>query len=130
MERVFTVEDADVDEEDEFADEFAFHNNCLLNGVDEIITSNHQEAQNFLKRMMERVKKALEKKEREKDIFVKEGPEWDEARELFQKKELTLEKNEDQVVLDHIRQLRTLYPNIHTFYEKLDEQVTSVSVSA
>ena len=38
--------------------------------------------------------------------------------------------NEDRVVLDHIRELRSLYPNIHTFYETLDEQLTSVSVSA
>ena len=107
-----------------------FHNDCLFNGVDEIITPNLQEAQNLLKRKLERVKKALERKEREKDILLKEGPEWDEARKLFQKKELTLDTNEDRVVLDHIRELRSLYPNIHTFYEKLDEQVTSISVSA
>ena len=45
VERVFTVEEftadeAQVDEEDEFADEYAFHNDCLLSGVDEIISDN------------------------------------------------------------------------------------------
>ena len=32
---VFTTEEAQIDEEDEFAGEYAFHNDCLLNGVDE-----------------------------------------------------------------------------------------------
>ena len=127
---VFTTEEAEVDEEDEFADEYAFHNDCLLNGVDKIITPNIQEAQDLLKKKLERVKKALERKEKQRDILRKEGPKWDEAQNLFKKKEMTLERNEDRVILDHIRELRSQYPNIHTFYEKLDEQVTSVSVSA
>ena len=43
MERVFTVEEftadeAQVDEEDEFADEYAFHNDCLFNEIDEVIS--------------------------------------------------------------------------------------------
>ena len=49
-------------------------------------------------------------------MILKEGPQWDEARNLFNKKELTLEKNEDMVVLDHIRELWSQYSNIHTFY--------------
>ena len=52
-------------------------------------------AQDLLKRKLERVRKALERKQREEDILIKEGPEWDEARELFKKKELTMERNED-----------------------------------
>ena len=71
---MFTGAEAEVDEEDEFADEFAFHNDCLFNDVDEIITPNLQEAQNLLKRKLERVTKALERKKRENDIFLKEGP--------------------------------------------------------
>ena len=31
-------------------------------------------------------------------MIMKEGPQWDEARTLFKKKELTLDKNEDRVV--------------------------------
>ena len=50
-------------------------------------------------------------------MILKEGPQWDEARIRFNKKELTLEKNEDRVVLDHLRELQSLYPIIHTFYE-------------
>ena len=92
MHGVFTTEEAEVDEEDEFADEYDFHNDCLLNSVDEIITPNIQEAQDHINRKLERVRKALERKEREKDILLKEGPEWDEAQNLFKKKELTLEK--------------------------------------
>ena len=82
-----------MDEEDEFADEYAFHDDCLLNGVDEIISKNIQDAHDLLKRKLERVRKALERKEREKDVILKEGPLWDEARSLFKKKKLTLEKN-------------------------------------
>ena len=36
----FTTDEAQVDEEDEFADEYAFHNDCFLSGVDEVISSN------------------------------------------------------------------------------------------
>ena len=60
---MFTNEEAQVDEEDEFAGEYAFHNDCLLNGVEEIITTDIQEAQNLLKRKLERVRKALERRE-------------------------------------------------------------------
>ena len=135
VEKVFTVEEftadeAQVDEEDEFADEYAFHNDCLLSGVDEVISSNIQETQDLLRRKLERVRKALERKEREKDVILKEGPQWDEARSLFKKKELTLDKNEDRVVLDRIRELRSQQPNIHNFYEKFFDEVTNVSVSA
>ena len=103
VERVFTAEEftadeAQVDEDDEFADEYAFHDDCLLSGVDEIISKNIQDVQDILKRKLERVRKALERKEREKDVILKEGPLWDEARSLFKNKELTLEKNEDRVV--------------------------------
>ena len=64
VERVFTTEEftadeAQVDEEDEFADEYAFHDDCLLSGVEEIITKNIQDAQDLLKRKQERVRKAL-----------------------------------------------------------------------
>ena len=52
VEGVFTNEEAQVDEEDEFAGEYAFHNDCLLNGVEEIITTDIQEAQNVLKRKL------------------------------------------------------------------------------
>ena len=62
MEGVFTIEEAQVDEEDEFADEYAFHNDCLFNGIDEVITPTIQEAHDLLKRTLERVRKALEKK--------------------------------------------------------------------
>ena len=126
----FTADEAQVDEEDEFADEYAFHNDCLLSGVDEVISKNILEAQAYLKRKLERVRKALERKEREKDVLLKEGSQWDEARSLFKKKELTLAKNEDRIVLDYIRDLRSQLPNIHTFYEIFSDQVTNVSVSA
>ena len=63
-------------------------------------------------------------------MILKEGPQWDEARSLFKKKELTLDKNEDRVVLDRIRELRSQQPNIHNFYEKFFDEVTNVSVSA
>ena len=36
----FTADEAQVDEEDEFADEYAFHDDCLLSGVKEIITKD------------------------------------------------------------------------------------------
>ena len=48
-------------------------------------------------------------------MILKEGPQCDEARSLFKKKELTLDKNEDRVVLDRIRELRSQQPNIHNF---------------
>ena len=83
-----------------------------------------------MKRKLERVRKDLERKARDNDVILKEGPQWDEAQILFNKKELTLEKNEDMVVLDHVRELRSQYPNIHTFYESFTDQVTSVFVSA
>ena len=126
----FTVDEAQVDEEDEFADEYAFHDDCLLSGVKEIITKNIQVAQDLLKRKLERVRKSLERREREKNVILKEGPLWDEARTLFKKKELTLEKNEDRVVLDYICELRSQLPDIHKFYEVFSDQVTNVSVSA
>ena len=71
VEKVFTVEEftadeAQVDEDDEFANEYAFHNDYLFSGVDEVITSNIQEAQDLLRRKLERVRKALERKERER----------------------------------------------------------------
>ena len=83
MEGVFTIEEAQVDEDDEFVDEYIFHNDYLLNGIDEIISLTIQEAQDLLKRKLERVRKTLERKEREKDVMLKEGPECDEARNLF-----------------------------------------------
>ena len=126
----FTADEAQVDEEDEFADEYAFHDDCLLTGVKEIITTDIRVAQALLKRKLERVKKAIERREREKDVILKEGPLWDEARTLFKKKELTLEKNEDRVILDYIRDLRSQLPDIHKFYEVFSDQVTNVSVSA
>ena len=52
----------------------------------------HPSEHDLMKRKLERVRKALERREREKDVVVKEGPLWDEARTLFKKKELTLEK--------------------------------------
>ena len=135
VEKVFTVEEftadkAQVNEEDEFAGKYAFHNDCLFSGVDEVISSNIQEAQDLLRRKLERVRKALERKEREKDVILKEGPQWDEARSLFNKKEMTLDKNEDKVILDRIRELRSQFPNIHNFYENFSDEVTNVSVSA
>ena len=135
VERVFTVEEftadeAQVDEDDEFADEYAFHDDCLLSGVDEVISKNIQDAHDLLKRKLERVRKALERKEREKDVILKEGPLWDEARSLFKKKELTLEKNEDMVILDRIRELHSQFPDIHKFCENFSDEVTNVSVSA
>ena len=135
VERVFTVEEftadeSQVDEEDEFADEYAFHNDCLFSGIDEVISTNIQDSQGLLKRKLERVRKAVERKDREKNMILKEGPQWDEARSLFKKKELTLDKNEDMVVLDRIRELRSQQPNIHNFYEKFSDDITNVSVSA
>ena len=62
-------------------------------------------------------------------MILKEGPLWDEARTLFKKKEMTLENNEDRVVLDYIRELRSQLPDIHKFYEIFSDQVTNVSVS-
>ena len=126
----FTADEAQVDEEDEFADEYAFHDDCLLSGVKEIITKDIRIAHDLLKRKPERVRKALERREREKDVILKEGPLWDEARTLFKKKELTLEKNEDRVVLDYIRELWSQLPDIHKLYEVFSDQVTNVSVSA
>ena len=126
----FTADEAQVDEEDEFADEYAFHDDCLLTGVQEIITADIRVAQDLLKRKLERVKRAIERRERQKDVIKKEGPLWDEARTLFKKKELTLEKNEDRVILDYIRSLRSQLPDIHKFYEVFSDQVTNVSVSA
>ena len=126
----FTADEAQVDEEDEFADEHAFHIDCLLNGVDKVISSNIQDAHDFLKRKLEKVRKALQRKEREKDVILKVGPQWDEARSLFKKKELTLDKNEDRVILDRIRELRSQQPSIHNFYEKFFNEVTNISVSA
>ena len=70
LEGVITGDEVEVDEDDEFA----FYNDCLFNGVDEIITPNFQESQDLLKRKLERVIKALERKEREKYILLKEGP--------------------------------------------------------
>ena len=113
----FTADEAQVDEEDEFADEYAFHDDCLLTGVKEIITADIRVAQALLRRKLERVKKAIERRERQKDVILKEVPLWDEARTLFKKKELTLEKNEDRVILDYIRDLRSQLPDIHKFYE-------------
>ena len=102
----------------------------MFSGIDEVISTNIQDAQGLLKRKLERVRKALERKEREKDVILKEGPQWDEARILFNKKELTLDKNEDRVILDRIRELRSQLPNIHNFYEKFSNEDTNVSVSA
>ena len=126
----FTADEAQVDEEDEFADEYAFHNDYLLSGVKEIITTDIQVTQAFLKRKLERVRKTIERREREKDVILKEGPLWDEARTLFKKKELSLEKNEDRVISDYIREIRSQLPDIHKFYEIFSDQVTNVSVSA
>ena len=126
----FTADEAQVDEEDEFADEYAFHDDCLLTGVQEIITADIRVAQDLLRRKLERVKRAIDRRERQKDVIKKEGPLWDEARSLFKKKELTLEKNEDRVILDYIRSLRSQLPDIHKFYEVFSDQVTNVSVSA
>ena len=89
---MFTAEEAHVDEEDEFANEYAFHNDYLLNDVDEIISPTIQEAQELLKRKIERVRKSLETKEREKEVMLKEGPEWDEAQNIFKKKRVYLRK--------------------------------------
>ena len=55
----FTSEEAQVDEDDEFADEYAFHNDCLFNGIDEVISPTIQAAQDLLKRKLERVRKVL-----------------------------------------------------------------------
>ena len=62
----FTADEAQVDEEDEFTDEYAFYNDCLFSGIDEVISTNIQDAQGLLKRKLERVRKALERKERDK----------------------------------------------------------------
>ena len=88
---------------------------AFITGVKEIITKDIRIAQDMLKRKQERVRKALERREREKDVVLKEGPLWDKARTLFKKKEMTLEKNEDRVVLDYIRSLRSQLPDIHKF---------------
>ena len=45
-----------------FADEYAFHDDCLLSGVKEIIAKDIQVTQELMKRKLERVRKALEKK--------------------------------------------------------------------
>ena len=47
VDRVFTTEEftadkAQVDEENEFTDEYTFHDDCLLSGVQEIITTDIQ----------------------------------------------------------------------------------------
>ena len=65
VEGVFNAEEAQVDEEDEFADEYAFHNDYLYNEIDEIISTTIQEAHDLVKRKLEKVRKALEK-ERER----------------------------------------------------------------
>ena len=58
----FTADEAQVDEEDEFADEYAFHNDCLFNGIDEVISPTIQAAQDLLKRKLEMGKKGPRKK--------------------------------------------------------------------
>ena len=55
----FTADEAQVDEEDEFADEYAFHDDCLLTGFKEIITTDIRVAQALLRRKLERVKMPL-----------------------------------------------------------------------
>ena len=40
----------------------------------EAITTDFQEAQNLLKRKMEKVRKSVERKEKERDVMLKEGP--------------------------------------------------------
>ena len=62
----FTADEAQVDEEDEFADEYAFHDDCLLTGVKEIITKDIRVAQAMLKRKQERVKESPRKKRKRK----------------------------------------------------------------
>ena len=48
----FTADEAQVDEEDEFADEYAFHNDYLCNRIDEVISPTIQAAQDLLKRKL------------------------------------------------------------------------------
>ena len=59
---MITGDKVEVDEEEEFSNEFEFHSDFLLNGVDEIITLKLHEAQDLLRRKLVRVKKALERK--------------------------------------------------------------------
>ena len=59
---MFTTEEAQVDKEDEFADEYAFHNDFLFNGIDEVISPTIQAAQDLLKRNLEKVRKYLERR--------------------------------------------------------------------
>ena len=58
----FTADEAQVDEEDEFADEYAFHDDCLLSGVQEIITDKHPSYTGSSKKKAGEGKKSPEKK--------------------------------------------------------------------
>ena len=58
----FTADEAQVDEEDEFADEYAFHDDYFLSGVKEIIAKDIQVTHDLMKRKLERVEKSPGKK--------------------------------------------------------------------
>ena len=82
----FTADEAQVDEEDEFADEYAFHDDCLLSGVQEIITTNIQVTHDLLKQKLERVRKSLERKEREKDGDIERRTHFGTKLDLFSRR--------------------------------------------
>ena len=52
VEGVFTADKAQVDEEDEFADEYVFHNDGLFNRIDEVISPTIQATHKLLKRKL------------------------------------------------------------------------------
>ena len=61
----FTTNKAQVYEEYEFADEYAFHNDYLFNGIDEVISPTIQAAQELLKKTRKSQKSLGEKRKRE-----------------------------------------------------------------
>ena len=58
----FTVDEAQVDKEDEFTDEYAFHNDFLFNGIDEVISLTIQAAHELAKEKARKGKKGPRKK--------------------------------------------------------------------
>ena len=69
MQGVFTAKEAQVNEEDEFVDEYAFNNDCLLNGVDEIIYSKHPRSSRSVKKKAGYVSRKLLKKKKGKKML-------------------------------------------------------------
>lgn len=124
----------DVIEEDEFVDENAYDNDCVVYG-ESIVTDFEQakkEQEVKAERKKLRIKRAKEREARQArmaDIATKEGPKWDRARKSLELPELGLKSNNDKGVVKVFEDIRRDYPDIHLRYEILCELITSISVS-